>query len=669
MALTEMQKIHMAVHKSVSEELIHKLQELGCCQFIQQDNDRVDEKTMAPLRSKLRHVEDLLGEVRFVARFLEPFATEKGSGMARAMGDMPEYSLDSLAELASEDKFRELSSRLRDLEKRLSDARAGMSRVRGLIAQLLPIQGLPYPLDLFNRGTDRVAGLLLAVPKQQFLPLTSALEGTLGEMVEISSLPTTEKDTSQTIAVLYARERSDDLLSVLEKHTASRVDVPSQFALPTSEELDALRAELAKLEADEREVVADIAGIANEGYRTSQLCSDYWGVQKAKADALSSGEQTEQIMLLSFWLPADCLDTFKASIKPYEALTETALVEPGDEEKPPTLLRNPAWASPIEPLTEMYGTPTYGGVDPTMVVAPFFYLFFGMCFGDAGYGLLIAGILIFLMMRKQLSGTLKKFFLILTIGNVAAVVMGTITFSWFGDSISSFPFLKALMPLQSFQLLDPMNDPMTMLYISLALGFIQIMVGLLIAMRENLRKGDKLAALADQGGWIVFLCGLVLIGLSSAGTVPLPTKASGAIAILGALILVATQGREKESLFGKLFSGVMSLYNVTGYLGDVLSYSRLLALGLGSAAVGMVINLLARLVADIPGVGILLGILIFVLGHLFSIAVNILGAFIHSLRLQYVEFFGKFYEASGEDFSPLRVSTQYVKVSEPTPNN
>jgi V/A-type H+-transporting ATPase subunit I len=127
---------------------------------------------------------------------------------------------------------------------------------------------------------------------------------------------------------------------------------------------------------------------------------------------------------------------------------------------------------------------------------------------------------------------------------------------------------------------------------------------------------------------------------------------------------VATQGRTKSNIAGKLFSGVLSLYNVTGYLGDVLSYSRLLALGLGSAAVGMVINLLAKLVAGTPYVGIPLAVLIFVLGHLFSIAVNLLGAFIHSLRLQYVEFFGKFYDANGKDFTPLRNTTTFARLSE-----
>ena len=163
----------------------------------------------------------------------------------------------------------------------------------------------------------------------------------------------------------------------------------------------------------------------------------------------------------------------------------------------------------------------------------------------------------------------------------------------------------------------------------------------------------------------MFLCGLLLTGLSSSGMLTgTVASVSKYIAIAGALVLVATQGRTKSNIAGKLFSGVLSLYNVTGYLGDVLSYSRLLALGLGSAAVGMVINLLANLVAGTPYVGIPLAILIFVIGHLFSIAVNLLGAFIHSLRLQYVEFFGKFYDANGKDFTPLRNVTTFARLTE-----
>lgn len=669
MALIDMQKVRMAVHKSVSDDLIADLQSLGCCQFVEQDNGHADENTLAPLRAKIRHAEEILGEVRFALRFLEPYATEKIGGLNAALGDVPSYSLEQLAQAASEDKFRELSSRLRELEKALSDARAGASRVRGLIAQLHPLVNLPYPLELFTKGTDLVAGLLLSVPAAQAGSLMSDIEASIGDLAETGFLPGGLKDAPLTMYVVYARECAPVLQDILDRRTSARVDIPASFAGTAAEEARALVAELEKLEEREEEVAAEVAGMANEAYFNCQVCSDYWSIQKAKLDSLWSGEQTEQILLLSFWVPKTALALFKKTVEPYESLSEVTFSEPDEDDQPPTMLANPGWASPVESLTLMYGTPTYGRLDPTLITAPFFYLFFGICFGDAGYGLLISGVLILLMVRKQLSPFLKTFCTLLVIGNAVAVAVGALTFSWFGDSIDAFPFLGALKPLRSLQILDPMNDPMTMLIISLALGFVQVMLALFLAMWENWRSGNKMAALADQGGWILFLCGLVMVGLSSAGTIPVTNETSAIVTGAGAVILVATQGREKASVFGKLFSGVMSLYNVTGYLGDVLSYSRLLALGLGSAAVGMVINLLASLVSGAPYVGVLLGALIFVLGHLFSIVVNMLGAFVHSLRLQYVEFFGKFFEATGEDYAPLQISSQYVKISEPAPGN
>ncbi|MDL2263552.1 V-type ATP synthase subunit I [Synergistaceae bacterium OttesenSCG-928-I11] len=664
MAISDMQKVHMAVHKTISDEVMGRIQKLGCCQFIARSHESVDERDIAPLRTRLRKIEELLGEARFVSRFLEPFATEKGSGLARAMGDMPSYSLDALSKVASEDTFKTTSCKLRDLEKRLSDARTGMSRVTGLVAQLKPLAQLPYSLDFYTTGTEETAGNLFSVPLAQADALKSALGGALGEMLDLYALPTSEKDTSQLFSVIFPREKAADVQNAMHDITASRIDVPAQLKDTAANELVRLDEEYGELKLSEETVVDEITAMANDAYKECQLFSDYWTIQKNRADALIDGEQTEQILLVSFWIPKTCMARFTQATSLYQDLIDVVTTDPEEGELPPTLLRNKGLAEPMEPLITMYGTPTYGAFDPTGIVTPFFYLFFGMCFGDAGYGLVIAGILLLILMRKPVTGTLKKFLVILTVSNLMAVVVGTLTFSWFGDSITAFPFLSFLKPLGALQVLDPMNDPMTFLGISLSLGFIQILVGLFIAMRENIRSGNKFAAFADQGGWVIFLCGLVLLGLSSAGMLPLPTSLAGAIAAVGAIILVATQGREKPSIFGKLFSGVMSLYNVTGYLGDVLSYSRLLALGLGSAAVGMVINLLCNLVAGAGPVGIVLAVVIFVVGHTFSIAVNILGAFVHSLRLQYVEFFGKFYEASGEDFTPLTMSTQYVKLTD-----
>lgn len=667
MALAEMQKVRVAAHESVLGELMPKIQELGSCHFIPQDErgDSTVKGALSPIQSQLRSVDDLLGEVRFVMRFLDPFAADKGSAVARMMGDMPEYSLSDLEKATSESAFRDLSLNLRSLEKQLSDARSGISRTRGLLLQLRALMGIPYPLELFNGGTSLVSGVLLSLKGDAFAAFKAELLGKMESSVECSDFFAGEKGADGICAVIFLKESQAEFQAIVETYQVARVDVPEQFKTSGRKEYEQMEAQLDDFETEEARIVAEITALAQESYAHSQLMLDYWMPRRDQLEAVCEGEGTEQVVLINLWVPADALPALKQVIQPYEKLCELLLCEAEEGEKPPTLLQNSSWSQPMEPLTLMYGTPAYGGVDPTPLITPFFYLFFGMCFGDAGYGLILTGLLGYFLLRKRMSGVTRKFFIIIAMGGVASIVMGVVTGSYFGDSVEAFPFLSSITPLMSLKLLDPMNDPMTLLGISLFLGMIQIFTGIIMAMRELWKKGDKMGALADQGGWLVFLTGLVLVGLSGGGMLPASMGGlSKAIAVAGALILVLTQGRDKPSLVGKVFSGVFSLYNVTGYLGDVLSYSRLLALGLGSAAVGMVINLLASLVSGVSYVGPLLGFLVFALGHLFSIAVNLLGAFVHSLRLQYVEFFGKFYETNGEDFVPLRRTTQYVRITE-----
>ena len=666
MAIETIQKIRLLSHKSVSEEIFAHIQKLGCCQVIPGSHVKGSENDLASLKAQAREIDDLSGEVRFVMRFLDPYATEKGGGMAKAFGDAPKYSASELEELASRDEMLRAAGHIRSLEKRLSETKAGISRVTGLISALAPIKGIPYTLDFFTKGTGIVQGNILQVPAVSADSFLSKIRSSLGDEAEIFAVPAGDPNANRVVSVIYARAAAEIYQAAVSEFQTSRVEVPANLSGTAESELKSLEAELAALKDGEADVTSEIKAVANAEYKRCERCSDYWGIQRARVEALIAGEQTAQVVVSEFWIPALRMPDLNNIISKYAEMTDMSVVEPNEGEIPPTILTNKKYAVPVEPLISMYGAPSYGGYDPTAVFAPFFYGFFGMCFGDAGYGLLIASLLIALMMRKNITGTLGKFMKILIIGNLCALAFGILTFSWFGDSIEAFPFLSVLMPLQKLQILNPMQDPMTMLGISLALGFFQIILGLVIALRENLRKGDKLAAFADQGGWIVFLCGLVLYGLSSTGMLPLPTGLTGFVAVAGAVILLLTQGRAKSNIFAKLFSGVMSLYNVTSYLGDLLSYSRLLALGLGSAAVGMVINMLAMMVApSLGGFGIVFAIMIFVIGHVFSMAVNLLGAFVHPLRLQYVEFFSKFYnEASGEDFIPLSMSTQFVELTD-----
>jgi V/A-type H+-transporting ATPase subunit I len=661
MAIEAMRKIRAAAHKSVADDVWNRIQAIGCCQVIPGGREHTEERDAESL-ARARCLDDLLSEVRFVMRFLEPYAAEKGGGISRALGNLPEYSASELGAMAPAKKFLETSAAVRALEKRASDVKTSLSRVTGLLASLAPLSSLPYSLDFYSVGTESVQGNLFSVPAALADEFKSRLSS-LGEDAEIYVSSGAGKDAAKIVSVIYSRSAAEKISLAASGIQASRIEVPPQMTALPGDEISRLGEELSGLKAEEASIISEIKNIARDAVKLCEICSDKWSVERAKLEAILDGEHTEQAIVESFWIPESKLADFTSAVAPWEALIDIAVSEPEEDEEPPVLLKNKKFFAPVEPLVSMFGLPGYRGLDPTSVVAPFFYIFFGMCFGDAAYGGIVAAALIILTLRNRVAGTIRQLITTLIISNICAVIFGALTFSWFGDSITSFSFLRFLTPLEKIKIIDPMNDPMTMLYVSLAFGFAQIFIGLALAMYDNIRKGDRFAAFADQGGWMIFLCSLVFMGLSSAGALPVPPVIFRITSAAGAIILIATQGREKKNVLGKLFSGVMSLYNVTGYLGDLLSYSRLLALGLSSAAMGTVINLLANLVSGVPYVGVILGLLIFVLGHAFGIAVNVLGSFVHSLRLQYVEFFGKFYAASGEEFTPFEIKTQYVRLA------
>ncbi|MEG1836936.1 MAG: V-type ATP synthase subunit I [Synergistaceae bacterium] len=664
MALARMSKVQLALHNTIAAEIAQKLQTLGCCEFINKSNCGLSDGAIVEIRSKQCHIDELLADVRFVTRLLEPLEVNKESSFARMLGDIPEISFSDLSAKVDEMKFKTFVEETREKERELTECRAEIARQKGLISQLNVLKSIKWPLELFTSGTDMISGVVYAVQDVSVDEFISTLSSKFGEFFEYQKFESVENDSTVTFAFLLRKSDADAFQAVASEFSATRIDVPKEFILIASEEEKTISNKINTLETKEETIFNGIVSVADEGLEMARYYGDYWTILRDRIEAMLKGDSTQEVLIWSFWVPDEALCFVKKTLLPYDSLTEFNVVEPDEGEEPPTLLENPAWSSCSESLTLMYGTPTYGTIDPTSLMAPFFFLFFGMCFGDAGYGLILSGVFGYFLVRHQLSPALRKFFILLTIGMLCSIFVGAVTGSWFGDSITAFPFLSALIPFKdAVQFLDPMNDPMTFLKISLGLGFIHVIFGLMIAFAGSWKKGDKTSAVLDQLTWIFFLISLVIFGISAGGSLPqafiLPSKIA---TIAGALILIATQGREKGNIFSKLLSGILSLYNVTGFLGDVLSYSRLLALGLGSAAVGMVINLLGTLVSGTPYIGIFLAALIFIIGHTFSIVVNILGAFVHSLRLQYVEFFGKFYDAAGSDFAPLCNSTQFAKL-------
>ncbi|MBQ8004037.1 MAG: hypothetical protein IJ299_02985, partial [Oscillospiraceae bacterium] len=315
-----------------------------------------------------------------------------------------------------------------------------------------------------------------------------------------------------------------------------------------------------------------------------------------------------------------------------------------------TLTHSAKLISPFETVTNMYSPPAYRGIDPNPTMAPFFAMFFGIMLSDAGYGLLLMLAGVFALVKMKPRGGFKNFMQLAVICGASTVLWGLLFGGFFGDAIPSVYrlFTGNIFPYDTALWFNPTNDPMTMLIFSLILGGIQIVAGMAVKAYMMIRDGQVWDAIFDIGFWWVLFAGAI--------TCIFNAKVGLYVLGAGALGLILTQGRAKKNIIGKFFSGVLSLYDITGYFSDILSYSRLLALSLSTAVVGNVINTMGILTGPIGF------FVVFVIGHVFNIAINLVGSFVHSARLQYVEYFGKFYESGGRLFAPLSIKTKNIDV-------
>ena len=659
MGVASVKKLELYAHNTVVEAVLAELQKLGCCEvMVPEDNDIIQ-----PLPG-VADLDQKISEARYLLRVLEPYYVDPISSMARSFGERTELSLKEMK--SQSDSFDVVSEAeaVRGLERRLVEIRSEMTKTEGYLDLLSGLDDLPYPLGLISSGTEQVFGFLGTLPVENIERWRAELSKTYGSDVELYSASYGPKDRESFVVLVGLRAVESEALRSSTALGFNRVDLPEELSSGVVEETRRLTDLKRDLELKAVEVEKDMKLRAESLVHDVRVLSDYWGILSERLRSSEYGERTDDVTLLRYWVPEPDVEKVKKSLSRWTGLTELCFIDPSEEENPPSLLTNPEWSLPFETLTKLYGAPTYGGPDPTPLLAPFFFLFFGMCLGDGGYGLImVAFFMFFLKKYKKMPSGAKSFFSLFVLSGVAATLVGALTGSWMGDMVDVVPFLRFLKPLKDIPvLLVPMDDPMAFLGISLVFGVFQIFFGMAIAMRECLKKGDYMGAFADQMGWMVFLSGLLLLGGSA--KVPSISWLAKLVTFAGAATLVATQGRSKDGFIQKAISGVLSLYNVTSYLGDVLSYSRLLALGLATSAIAMIINMLAGLSSSIPYVGWIIAIILFLGGHLFSVAVNVLGAFVHSLRLQYVEFFSKFYSGGGRLFEPLRYNTKYVAVSE-----
>ncbi|MFH1313271.1 MAG: V-type ATP synthase subunit I [Candidatus Eisenbacteria bacterium] len=655
MSLTPMQKVAVFFPLEERDNLLSLLQDRGAVQILDLKETPIGKDLelaeAGGTSDAERIVADLKGAIDDVSEF-----GEKGGFLSALSGGKVIVDTRKFTETINDFDYAGVVKQIDELEVERAEIRARRHHFENTIAQLRPWRALDVPLEELVPGEE--AGIVAgAVSGRSPAALGSVLAGET-DTAEIETVSETERESC--VVVFYHRFEEDKVQEVLRRNDFEAVTFEDLKGLPHELIVDAEN-QMAPL--DEKMEQLAVMGAELAGHKpTLMIVHDYFAEEAQKIRAQSLVGTTRKAGMIQGWIRAAQYEKLTSDIESKITAAEVTRIEPEKDEEPPIELKNRRLVKPFEVITEMYGMPHSKEVDPTPLAAPFFALFFGICITDAGYGLVLIALSLFLMKYLQ---TARKFLWLIFAGGVMTVLMGAVTGGWFGITDDVLPswlgfvgsFRHALMQF------DPMRQPMVMFALAIGLGFIQVTFGLLIEMIENFRKKDIMAGIFEQITWIVLIWGAALFGAGKMGYLPEAyVPGFKTAAIVAALGIVGFTNRVSKNPAVRIGSGIYRLYGATGFLGDILSYTRLLALGLATGGIAMVINLVALMARDIPIIGWPAMVVVLVGGHTFNIAVNALGGFVHSARLQYVEFYPKFFEGGGKPFKPFKRDLKYTRL-------
>ena len=558
-----------------------------------------------------------------------------------------------------------------------------MEERRKIEGDVNTVLGINLMLHRLREKKNKRMTELSAVRPWMNYDLPLELEGTKMCDITLGVLPSAVDMSALTEEVLKKSERADlkevnrdkDLIYVamltLKGETEGALEVLRQSGFMESkfkglhgkpDECEKfLEKSIEKLDEGISKAEKDIA--AKYGYREGIEClHDQLVIERDREKARENLLSTRRTFSLEGWIPEVCIKKAVRVLTKYGCWFE--FNDPEEGEEPPVVLKNRSMAYPFESITEMYSLPAYGTVDPTGIMAPFYAVFFGMMLSDAGYGIILTLATYIILKKFNLEGMTYRMMKMFFYCGISTVFWGAMFGGWFGDfvTVASRTFLGKEITIDPVWF-NPLDDPITLLIFSIALGIVHLFIGMGIQASELIKSGHKWDAVFDIFSWYMVITGLVMWMGGSQVSQAL-VKPGMYVTIAGAAILLLTGGRKKKGI-GKITGGLGALYNVTSYASDILSYSRLLALGLATGVIAQVVNTVGTLAGG--GVkGAIIMVLAFFIGHTFNLAINALGAFVHTSRLQYIEFFGKFYEDGGEEFTPLRRNTKYIKLSDDT---
>ena len=655
MAIVHMKKLRLMVVRGQKDALLRDLMLLGCVQVSEPDALLADAEAAAVLRQESGSVTETRSELtRLTAalKLLDKYAPVK----SKLLSSRPEVTEREFLDVGAYRKELDAVAQLEELEADVRRCNGEEAKLRSGVEALRPWETLDLPLSMGSTATTRITlGMLPAAAD------LGAAQEALAEAAPESQMYEISADREQHYVLLICMK--DELPEALAALRTFGFTLANLGGMPGTarQNIDGAQQQIADVIRRREQAEADIAAFAP--HRDAfKLCIDRASVRLGRAEAEERLVGTESVVCMRGWLTAPEEEKLTAVLAKYDCAWD--LADPTEDEYPevPVKLKNNKFTEPLNMVTNMYSLPAYGTVDPNPLMAPFFILFYGIMMADMGYGLvMMIAALVVLGKMKPKRGS-KYFCELLLACGVSTFLLGIVTGGFFGNAVPTIVNMfghDVQLGILTSPLLDPLKDTTTILVGAMALGFIQLMTGMVVNMVMECRQGKVGDAIFNEGTWIVLFAGLGLYVLKIGNIAGVPV-----VLCIGGLMLLYGSGREAKG-FGKVTAVFGALYNgLTGWFGDILSYSRLMALMLAGSVIAQVFNTLAAMPSSggVTVVSMLVFILIFLVGHALNFGLNLLGCFVHDLRLQCLEFFGKFYVDGGKPFRPLEINTRYVDV-------
>lgn len=670
MSIVQMQRINLCALNKNRKAILERLQAMGAIEIdIRLDEDigyqKQDVSFMKSDFEKKARTADQALDV------LQRYAPEK-KGVFDSLAGKPLIDKDVFDTVSdAQERYSAISEKLIGLDKQVSEQQANIQSLQNQVDALVPWMSLSVPMNY--SGTEKTSVFIGSlVGNHTYESVWAIFKNALPEMETLDvDILSKDKDFTYLFVICMKSDRfmvEDALRQAGFARPAHSVgEIPLKYKEKCLQEIQTSKKQIEVLSQDIRSYSKERENL--------RMISDYYRMRAERYEVLGQIPQTKNAFVLSGYVPEkDARQIADLLTESYGAVVEIEGIR--EDEEAPVLLNNHGFAEAGEGVLTSFGLPAAGEVDPTAIMTFFYVFLFGLMLADVAYGLIVAvacGVMLkkFPRMEDNLRKSLKLFFMC----GISTIFWGVMFGGYFGDAVNiiSRNFFGQEISIPALWFV-PLEEPMRMLLWSIIFGIVHMYTGLALKAYICIKNKNYMDALCDVGFWALLLTGLILMLVPSdlfasmfQMEVVLPeliNVLAKAMAIVGAGGILLMSGRGQKNKWGlRIALGAYDLYNITSWLSDALSYSRLLALGLATGVIASVFNQMGSMFGD-GIIGMIIFIVVFIVGHIFNLALNLLGTYVHTCRLQYIEFFGKFYEGGGRMFNPFRSNTKYVDIKE-----